>query len=271
MWNLVRASAKAALGRDPTVYPVEEKMGEDMLQRWIAELLRPLLVRWLDHRGTPTFVGADQFIYYQPHTPTLRVSPDLYVLPGVRPETRVTSWKTWERGIVPSFALEVVSTDWEKDYIEGPERYGEMGIPELIVFDPASSRHVDGVRWQVFRRVAGRRWARVETSDGDRVWSKALGCFLRAVGEGDSLRVRVGTGPRGDELFSTAEEAERAAKEAERAAKEGERAAKEAERAAKEVERAAKEAALERVLELERQLRKLQAEGRRKPRKAVRQ
>ncbi|HEX2659981.1 MAG TPA: Uma2 family endonuclease [Polyangia bacterium] len=250
MQNSVRASAKTSLGSDPTVYPVEEKMGEDMLQRWIAELLRPLLLRWLVHRGKPAFVGADQFIYYQPHTPTLRVSPDIYVLPGVPPETRVTSWKTWEKGIVPSFALEIVSTDWEKDYIEGPARYREMGIAELIVFDPASSRHADGVRWQVFRRVAGRRWARVEASDGDRVWSKALGCFLRAVGSGDGLRVRVGTGPGGEELFSTGEEAERTAKEA---------------------ERTAKEAALERVLELERQLRKLQSEGRRKPRKSRRQ
>jgi hypothetical protein len=34
------------------------------------------------------------------------------------------------------------------------------------------------------------------------------------------LRLRVGTGPRGDELFPTGEEAERAEKEAERAEKE---------------------------------------------------
>jgi len=95
MSNLVRVSGKAASGFDPTVYPVEEKGGEDLLQRWIVELLRPLLERWLSSRGVQALVGADQFIYYRQHMPTQRVSPDIYVLPGVSPTTRVTSWKIW--------------------------------------------------------------------------------------------------------------------------------------------------------------------------------
>ena len=204
MSTLVRASGKAASGFDPTVYPVDEKVGEDLLHRWIVELLRPLLERWLSGRGVQALVGADQFIYYRQYAPTQRVSPDIYVLPGVSPKTRVTSWKIWERDIVPSFALEVVSKDWEKDYIEGPERYADVGVAELVIFDPAPERHADGVRWQVFRRVGGRRLARIEASGSDRVRSKALGGFLRVVGEGDSLRVRIGGGPGGDELFPTA-------------------------------------------------------------------
>jgi hypothetical protein len=70
---------------DPTIYPVEERVGEDMLQRWIMELLRPLLQSWLTRRGTTTFVGADQFIYWRQHDPHARVAPDIYVLPGVDP------------------------------------------------------------------------------------------------------------------------------------------------------------------------------------------
>jgi hypothetical protein len=255
MSNLVRASAKAFPGIDPTVYPVEEEVGEDMLQRWIAELLRPLVERWLRNRGLPTFVGADQFIYYRQHTPTLRVSPDIYVLPGIAPDTRVTSWKTWEKGIVPSFAVEIVSKDWEKDYLDGPERYADMGVPELLIFDPAPERHADGVMWQVFRRVAGRRLTRVDVSQGDRVRSKALGCFLRAVGDGDAVRLRIGSGPRGDDLFPTGEEAERLTTEAERAATEAERAAKEVERAAKEVAIVERDLARKRVMDLEAKLR----------------
>lgn len=62
----------------------------------------------------------------------------------------------------------------------------------------------------------------------------ALGCFLRIVGENDSQRVRLGMGPRGDELFPTGEEVERAGRQA---------------------ERAAKDVALQRVMELEAALR----------------
>lgn len=64
------------------------------------------------------------------------------------------------------------------------------------------------------------------------------------MGEDESLRLRLGVGPRGEELFPTGEEAERAAKEVERAAKE-------AERAAKEAALVARDCALKRVAELE--------------------
>jgi hypothetical protein len=239
---VVRASPRtrrdSGRGFDPTVYPVREKVGEDILQRWITEVLRPLVERWLRQRRARAFVGADQFIYYQQHTPTLRVSPDVYVLPGVAPDTRVPSWKTWERGIVPSFALEIVSRDWEKDYFEGPERYAALGVPELVIFDPAPGRNPMRVAWQLYRRVRGRPLVRVEVGRGDRIRSRTLGCFLRAIGSGDALRLRLGSGPHGDELFPTAEEAERAEKEA---------------------ERAEKEAALARVAALEAQLRKRKA------------
>src|ERR1043165_8981388 len=102
----VGAPSKAARPVDPTIYPVVERVGENTLQRSIVELLRPLIERWFRHRGVRAFVGADQFIYYVQHAPTERVAPDIYVLPGVRQGTPISVWKTWERGIVPSFGLE---------------------------------------------------------------------------------------------------------------------------------------------------------------------
>jgi Uma2 family endonuclease len=256
MSPVVRGSAKDSKGLDPTFYPVEEKVGEDILHRWIIEMLRPLVERWLHRRGVRALVGADQFIYYQQHAPTLRVSPDVYVLPGIAPHTRVPSWKTWERGIVPSFVLEVVSKDWEKDYIEGPERYAAIGVSELVIFDPAPARHPDGVAWQVYRRVRGRPLTRVEVSTADRMRSRELGCFLRTVGDGNDLRLRIGTGPGGGELFPTGEEAERAARMAAEAAAAVERTAKEAALAAGHSALAARDAALARIAELEEQLRR---------------
>ena len=210
----MRPSARTARPHDPTVYPVEEKVGEDILQRWIIELLRPLLQRWLEHRNVEAFVGADQFVYWKQYDPHQRLAPDLYVLPGVSPTTHVRSWKTWETGISPSFSLEVVSRDWQKDYSETPPLHNAAGVAELMVFDPSWEDHPCGVRWQVFRRVGRRGLARVEATDRDRVRSNALQVWLRAMGEGGSTRIRIATGPRGDDIVPTAEEAERAAKEA---------------------------------------------------------
>jgi Uma2 family endonuclease len=207
----MRTSVARSGSPDPTIYPEEERVGEDMLQRWIVELLRPLLQWWLSQRGVRAFVGADQFIYWRQHDPHARVAPDMYVLPGVDPRTRVRTWKLWQDRVVPSFTLEIVSQDWEKDYIEVPARYAALGVPEVLVFDPGCAEHADGMRWQVFRRVGKRGLVCVERSHGDRVRSKALGCWFRVVGEGRDLRVRIAVGPRGEELVPTAEEREEAA------------------------------------------------------------
>lgn len=215
---------------DPTVYPVEEKVGEDILQRWIMELLRPLIEDWLRSEGRETLVGADQFIYYRQFDPHGRVSPDIYVLPNTPVDTHVTAWKVWETGVVPSFALEIASRHYDKDYYTAPRRYDELGTDELIVFDPhfAKRPRGDGLRWQVFRRNETGELVRVEATDDDRVHSEQLGCWLRSVGALQATRVRLATAPGGDTLFPTAEERERAEKERERAEKERERAEKKA-------------------------------------------
>lgn len=218
------AGATVSEPYDPTVYPAEERVGEEMIQRWIAELLRPLLERFLNRPGVdgPNFVGADQFVYYRQYDPHRRFAPDVYVLPGLDPATRVRSWKIWERGFAPSFALEVVSDHWLKDYVEAPERCDEAGIFELVVFDPEweGRPRGEGQRWQVFRRSAGGRFEKVESHGGDRVWCESLQAWLRVVGVGDAARLRVGVGASGDALFPTEAEAQRAAKEAALAEKE---------------------------------------------------
>jgi hypothetical protein len=212
---------------DPTVYPVEERVGEDILQRWIVELLRPLVERWLASRGEIAFVGADQFIYYERFDSTARVAPDVYVLPGIEPDRHVPIWKIWETSVSPSFALEVVSRNRRKDYEEAPERHAAAGTQELVVFDPWPTRRPRGlgIRWQVFRRRAG-KLMRVEATDADRIDSEQLGCWLRVVGEDTKQRVRLALGPAGDVLVQTTDEA-------------------------LEAEVAAKEAALRRIAELE--------------------
>src|SRR5262249_13783374 len=50
------------------------------------------------------------------------VGPDVYVIPGERPGAAIGCWKTWEMERPPSFALEIVSSDRDKDYERSPAR-----------------------------------------------------------------------------------------------------------------------------------------------------
>ncbi len=238
------APTRAATKRVVLRYPETDHMGEHEIQRLIAEVLRPLLERFLVERGKPAHVGADQFIYWEEGNPTRRLAPDVYVLPGVDRDIAIRSWKVWETGIVPSFALEVVGSDTTKDYEDAPVEYGLLGVRELVVFDPhavATSR--SRVRWQVFRNVPKRGFVRVDVSQGDRVRSKVLGAWLRATGAGDRVRVRIGVGEDGDELYPTELELERAEREAAKAAEETARAAEQSAKAAEEAARVAERAA----------------------------
>jgi Uma2 family endonuclease len=231
------AAAQRVVVDDPTFYPATDDMGDPTLQIAISVLLLALVERWLASRGKPAFVCMNTFFYWKQFVRTECVAPDVYVLPGVSLSRRPPVWKVWETGKVPSFALEVVSSDVDKDYLESPPKYDRLGVKELVVFDPYHAASPDRVRWQVYRRVKNRGLVKVEATNADRVASRSLGCFLRAVGEGDDVRVRLGTGPGGDTLFPTAEEAQERAeadREAERAARERAEADRDADREVRE-------------------------------------
>jgi hypothetical protein len=141
--------------------------------------------RWFAAKPGLTFVGADQFIYFKQFEPTRRIAPDVYVLPGVRPGLKIDSWKTWERGVVPSLVFEIVSQDYLKDYVDGPAAYAEVGVRELIIFDPEyASDPSERLRFQVYRRLPKRGLVRVDATNEDRVRSKVLGVLGARSGGG---------------------------------------------------------------------------------------
>lgn len=203
---MTSAAAKIAVAPDPTFYPVTDEMGESTLHLLIRHLLLAQVRRWMTMEGKPDFVGSDQFFYWKQHHPNVCVAPDLYILPGVGPSPDIGCWKLWEAGRAPTLAVEIVSRDYEKDYVLSPRRYEDLGVRELVIFDPDHHDSTDRVRFQVFRRLKGRGLTRVENTNGDRVRSRVLGCFLRVVGEGAEQRVRVATGPTGDDLLPTDDE-----------------------------------------------------------------
>lgn len=199
------ASTASDHASDPTIYPVSDEMGEGSLQRFISELLRALIVAHLSSEGRRAFVGANQFIYYEQHNSAACVAPDVYVLEGIDAGIEVGAWKVWETGVKPTLAVEIVSNDVYKDCVQAIRRYDALQPRELVIFDPKSDGDPDRARWQVWRPVRG-RLTQVQVTDADRVRSEALGCWLRCVGTGPAIRVRLGVGPEGAQLVPTAEE-----------------------------------------------------------------
>jgi hypothetical protein len=101
-----------------------------------------------------------------------------------------------------------------------------LGTKELIVFDPYVDELSGRTRFRVFRRNQLGRLELAQLTNMDRVRSETLGCYVRAVGVSNDVRLRLTTGPDGNTFFPTEAEAQamRADDEARRADDEARRA-----------------------------------------------
>ncbi len=202
------------------VYPETDHMGEHELQQAISQLLKQLFVRLFAQRGELAHAGSNTFIYWVEGDPTTTIAPDVYVLPRVSPTLEVPCWKLWELDAVrPSFALEVASTNWKKDYEEAPALYASMGCEELVIFDPhATERSRKRVRFQHYRRDARGHFRKTPARAKDRVRITSLNLWLREVrDELGRTRLRIAPDDLGNELFATEDEARRSTEQALRA------------------------------------------------------
>ncbi|MBK6465169.1 MAG: Uma2 family endonuclease [Myxococcales bacterium] len=109
-------------------------MGQSHRHLRLCEVLYQLLCGVLP--GEHAAVGADQFVYFDPQDPRRKCAPDAFVKLGV-PAQAITSWKTWERG-APDLCVEILSpsdTEEKQTLPEKLERFGAMGVLEVVVFD----------------------------------------------------------------------------------------------------------------------------------------
>ncbi|MBK6465168.1 MAG: Uma2 family endonuclease [Myxococcales bacterium] len=112
----------------------EWDMGQSHRHLRLCEVLYQLLCGVLP--GEHAAVGADQFVYFDPQDPRRKCAPDAFVKLGV-PAQAITSWKTWERG-APDLCVEILSpsdTEEKQTLPEKLERFGAMGVLEVVVFD----------------------------------------------------------------------------------------------------------------------------------------
>ncbi|WP_394845734.1 Uma2 family endonuclease [Pendulispora brunnea] len=133
---------------EPVHFPEEEEVPEGyvhlLLRTFLFELLQFVL-------GESNSVNSDQFVYWNARSPKRCLSPDVFVRMNT-PQSAVGSWKTWERGGPPDLAVEIISPN-EGDGIEWEEkllRYHELGVRELIRFDPEDP---PGARLRAWDRI----------------------------------------------------------------------------------------------------------------------
>ncbi len=212
------------------------------LQRHLFPSLRKLL----EEQRRDWFVGYEQKMKLDPHDQRVGVLPDLYVLPCQPKDPNFSEWPAYDPEVpAPVFALEVVSpSNWDKDYVESPQKYAKLGVEELLLFDelalegrsPASDPYV----LQLYRKDRKGALKRVYAGEGP-VWSETLGGWFRTVG----TRLTISRDKQGKELLFTYEETERwwAKLEEIQAKAEEERQAKEEAQAEAERERRAREMA----------------------------
>ena len=197
----------------------EEDRGEGAEQGEIIRLLLSSLHELARERGwTEVYLGADQFFAWLEAEPLVRVSPDVYLLDRVPPGPLPRMWQTWLPGHrPPRFALEVVSTEWKKDYEDNPPKYAQLGARELWLFDPeAPTGHAERVVLQSYQRQSDGALARVYGGAGP-AWSPDLGVYLLPVLLEGRRRVRVSHDADGVRLVPTETEARKAADERVRA------------------------------------------------------
>jgi Uma2 family endonuclease len=145
----------------PIHFPEEAEVPEGkthlILRTFLFALLRFAL-------GPEHSVGSDQFVYWNARDPRRCLSPDVFVKLRV-PDSSFGTWKAWERGGPPELAVEIISPNEGDgvDWAEKLSRYHELGVRELLRFDPEEAegrrlRAWDRIRDDlVERQVAGDR------------------------------------------------------------------------------------------------------------------
>jgi Uma2 family endonuclease len=191
----------------PIRFPTEEKVPEGIRHLELRTFLYRVLKLALEDHAQ---VGSDQFMYWNGRNPKRYLAPDVFVHFGA-PHELVKSWKTWERG-TPQLAIEIVSDPGTEidDFPSKLERYEELGVPELVLFDPDAPK---GSRVRAWDRVEDDLVERVVEDDRTPCLSLGLHWVVAPV-ETHPVGLRLARDEAGEDLLPSPEEAVRREMEA---------------------------------------------------------
>ena len=120
-------------------YPEGPQVPEGDMQMRRRIELAVALRSWVAERRLDAWVCCDINIYYQQGNPRIVVAPDIAVAFGVDTAAveNQSTYKVWEAGAAPSFALEIAShTTYKRDLREKPAAFADLGVAEYWRFDP---------------------------------------------------------------------------------------------------------------------------------------
>jgi hypothetical protein len=226
--SLVREPAPEEVGAAIDWTPWHLEWDDDVGQSFehcdvVETVSSSLRVRLAELGKHETYAGVDVFFAWVEEAPLVRVSPDVFTLPGGRPEPMPRMVETWRPGHRPPvFALEVVSDDWRKDYEDAPAKYALLGAEELVIFDADAARgeaRLPRVPLQVFRRDRDGAFVCVHRGPGP-ARAETIDSWLCARATKDPTQLlRIARDPAGTDIVPTEGEdrlAERQRADAER-------------------------------------------------------
>ena len=189
----------------PLHFPTEAEMPETTLHLAVRTFLFQLLQFTF---GASCCVGSEQFVYWRASDPKTCLAPDAFLKLGVK-NAHFDSWKTWERG-TPELAVEIVSDSDRRGWDEKLEQYRDLGVRELVRFDPDAEI---GQRLRVWDRVVDDLLERVLSAEAAR--SLVLQRFWVIADVEGIAGLRLAEDATGLQLQPSPLEAERRAREAE--------------------------------------------------------
>lgn len=199
------------------------------------------------------YVSGNLFVYYEQGNPKAVVSPDVFVIFGVRKHKR-RSYQAWkEGGKLPDFVVEITSKSTRlEDERTKYALYAQLGVQEYFQYDPTG----DYLRPQLrgYKLTAGQYQPIVPSGSG--FYSEVLGLDLRLIEPDLDVSAELQPprelrffDPRtGDKLLNY-REMEQSRRNAEMARQEAEQARQESEQARQEAEQA-RQAAVPRLAAL---------------------
>jgi Uma2 family endonuclease len=208
-------------------------MGETDLHIWWMIRIRDQLK--YRYRRQHVYVGSNLLVYPVENDPKTVISPDVFVVHDCDPGMRNT-FLTWREDRVPNVVFEITSKSTRKnDQVKKPKRYAQMGVQEIILFDPTHDYLKPPL--QVLR-LCGESYEQVEADSRGGFSSEVLNVTLYR----DDDQLVLLDADTESPLLTFEEAAEEKAREAEKNAKEAEKNAREAEKNAREAEKNAREA-----------------------------